>query len=399
MSKKREMNNVASHGESELIRIMNQLRHDEICRKVAELDRCKNNAMREMRRTECSIAGLIDSGRGGKTGMHGFIGERAQVGFSNARRMMDGRPPVYKLIDDNGMTDYYRGSVPIQQKACISDGRYGLSHIQAHAQAYPEFVSKMHGRYQIPQDFYEAYERYKNMPAAEAGKLPNTQWRIWNRIQAFEEECPDIIIEPMKVDYADIQAGRIQTTIDEEKDSIEQVHRQRKEKAIFDGRPTVKEGLKVAAWSAALEGIISGVASTIEHVGDDKAITDLTRDDWMEIGHDSLTSALRGAVRGGGIYVITNVFCISAPIAGAMITVSFIVIDATAKFLLGETTEEDFKDTVIDGCTRTVVYTSCALIGARLIRSRTLGAVVGGAVGLLLCKIILRRPDISQEME
>ena len=77
MSKKREMNNVASHGESELIRIMNQLRHDEICRKVAELDRCKNNAMREMRRTECSIAGLIDSGRGGKTGMHAFFGEGA----------------------------------------------------------------------------------------------------------------------------------------------------------------------------------------------------------------------------------------------------------------------------------------------------------------------------------
>ena len=59
---------------------------------------------------------LLLQNRGGTTGMHGFIGERVQVSFSNARAVMQGQEKAYTLIDDNGMTDYLRGNTLIQQK-------------------------------------------------------------------------------------------------------------------------------------------------------------------------------------------------------------------------------------------------------------------------------------------
>lgn len=173
MKKKSIVNEAEHQGYASLVGIVNRIRHEHMEQEISTLNARMTSAMETVQDTESAINDIITSNRGGIKGVHGFIGERVQVGFSNARSLMNGQKPEYFLIDDNGMTDYYRGSTCIQQKACQSDKVLGLTHVKNHAVKYPEFIAEKDGIYQIPKDFYETFAWYRDMPSDVAGKLRN----------------------------------------------------------------------------------------------------------------------------------------------------------------------------------------------------------------------------------
>lgn len=177
---------------------LNEIRLHELVKRYAEIDCHKAGADQELQALREEIKNLIESNRGGTTGMHGFIGERVQVSFSNARAVMQGQEKAYTLIDDNGMTDYLRGNTLIQQKACLSDKALGLTHIAAHAEKYPVFIQE-NGIYQIPKDFYAKYQRFVNMAEETALKLRKEDLRMWKRVQEFKAAIPEAKVEPMVV--------------------------------------------------------------------------------------------------------------------------------------------------------------------------------------------------------
>ena len=122
MKKWREEEMVEGQGLSSLVGILNRIRQSNLQKHLDVLSGRKEAAFRVLRDTEDSINRVISSGRGGIKGVHGFIGEHAQCGISNARALMNGRVPLYRMVDDNGPIDYFRGTTPIQQKACQADG-------------------------------------------------------------------------------------------------------------------------------------------------------------------------------------------------------------------------------------------------------------------------------------
>ena len=124
------------------VEMLKGIRAEELLRKYEAAATRKSRADQELQKLKEDIEQLIESNRGGKTGMHGFIGERVQVSFSNERAKMQGTSPEYVLLDDNGMTDYLRGQTLIQQKACISDKSLGLTHVLSHSEKYPIFLEK-----------------------------------------------------------------------------------------------------------------------------------------------------------------------------------------------------------------------------------------------------------------
>ena len=187
---------------------LNEIRLHELLRRYSEIDCHKAGAEQELQALREEIKTLIESNRGGATGMHGFIGERVQVSFSNARAVMQGQEKTYTLIDDNGMTDYLRGNTPIQQKACISDKALGLTHVADPAENYPVFIQD-NGIYQIPKDFYEKYQRFVNMTEEVALKLRKEDLRMWKRVQEFKSAVPEAKVESMVVTYDEIQAGAV----------------------------------------------------------------------------------------------------------------------------------------------------------------------------------------------
>ena len=388
MDQKHVVEQSENQGMASLVRLVNQIRQQKARERLSYLMHCKSSSFQELRKMESSITQVIESNRGGAKGVHGFIGERAQVGISNARSLMDGQAPRYRLIDDNGMTDYLRGTLPIQQKACISDKALGLTHVKTHCCNYPEYISKQNGIYQIPRDFYATYKRLKDMPASEAGKLLKADLRLWKRVQAFQEECPDCVIEPMVVDYADIQANTIGQTISRERLTLERVYQKRRAAAIKMGKASLREGAKIVACSAAIEGFLDGGISVVEHLQDGKSISELDPDDWREIGLDTLNGTGKGAVRGGAVYALTNLAGIPAPVSGAAVSIAFSTADATAKLANGEINGTECAEEIAEGCLNATVCAVFAKLGEKVIKVPILGSLVGGAVGMMACGLI-----------
>lgn len=388
MKKKSIVNEAEHQGYASLVGIVNRIRHEHMEQEISTLNARMTSAMETVQDTESAINDIITSNRGGIKGAHGFIGERVQVGFSNARSLMDGQKPEYFLIDDNGMTDYYRGSTCIQQKACQSDKILGLTHIRNHAVKYPEFVAERDGIYQIPKDFYETFALYRDMPSGVAGKLRNDQWRLWKKIQDFKNENPDVVIEPMVVDYDDIQLGAIDKTIAKERTALNHNYRKKRAAAVERGKASVSEGIKVTACSATIEGALAGGISVIQHCQGSKTIIEFDCSDWKEVGLDTLIGTGKGAVRGAGIYVLSNCAELSAPVAGVVVNVTMSTADTTIKYAKGEIAGKECVEYIAESCLQATVCCAFAKAGEKIIKVPFVGSVIGGAVGMVVCGLI-----------
>ncbi len=212
--------------------------------------------------------------------------------------------------------------------------------------------------------------------------------RLWKRIQAFQAECPDCVIEPMVVDYADIQANAIGQTIGRERLALERVYRKRQAVAIKMGKASLREGAKIVASSAAIEGFVDGGLSVIEHLQEGKTFSELDREDWSEIGTDALQGIGKGAVRGGAMYAMTNLMGIPAPIAGDTVSVAFVTAEAGVKYVNGDIDGAECAKAIAEGCLNATVCATFAKLGERIIKVPILGSLVGGAVGMLTCELI-----------
>lgn len=363
--------------------MLKQIRLDNLLQKLTDISGRRDDATAEMEALRADIIKLIDSNRGGIKGVHGFIGERVQVVFCNARAILRGEDPLYYLVDDNGMTDYLRGDVLIQQKACISDKALGLTHVLGHADKYPAFLDR-NGVYQIPKDFYEIYTRYIGMPKETAGKLLKDEYRMWLRVQSFHNAAPDIKVEPMVVTYSEIQAGNVMDTIEREAERIEKTCHDQEALAKIASRPTWSEGIKVTAASAAIEGLVDGGLSLAEHTRQGKRIRDLDKYDWSEIGIDAAKGVGKGAVRGAVTYSAANLLNVSAPVATAGITAAFGVWKEVKALRAGDITKQQFGFAVSEVIADTAVSAISAELGRRLIHIPVVGHLVGNAIGMFL---------------
>lgn len=363
--------------------MLKQIRLDNLLQKLTEISGRRDDATAEIETLRADIIKLIDSNRGGIKGVHGFIGERVQVVFCNARAIIQGEDPLYYLVDDNGMTDYLRGDVLIQQKACISDKALGLTHVLEHADKYPAFLDQ-NGVYQIPKDFYEIYSRYIGMPKETAGKLLKDEYRMWLRVQSFHNAAPNIKVEPMVVMYSEIQAGNVMDTIERENECIEKTCHDQEALAKIASRPTWSEGIKVTATSAAIEGLVDGGLSLAEHTRQGKRIRDLDKHDWSEIGIDAAKGVGKGAMRGAVTYSATNLLNVPASVATAGVTAAFGVGEEVNALRAGEITKQQFKYAVSEVIADTAVSAISAELGRRLIRITVVGPLVGNAIGMFL---------------
>ena len=108
----------SGQADAAVVDVVNAIRIDQLLKKLAVIDRNKAGADREIRLLKAEIKKLLTTHRGGRDGMHGFLGETSQVHIANIKAFINGDEPLYILLDDNSMTDYIRGMQIIQQKAC-----------------------------------------------------------------------------------------------------------------------------------------------------------------------------------------------------------------------------------------------------------------------------------------
>lgn len=364
-----------------VVNAVNANRISQLLKCIAEIDRNSEGAAEEIRKLKAEVEKLLTTNRGGVKGIHGFIGETSQVHISNVKAFINGDEPLYILLDDNSMTDYLRGMQIIQQKACKANGYLGLDAIKAHKLKYPEFIEQG-GVYQIPKDMYDRYERLKNLPEATAMKLRKEDLRLWRYIKNFIGENPDVVIEPMEVSYSDIQAGNIENTVNKvERDTDKEFEKQREE-ARAAHEPTLEEFLKVCGISAAIEGGISAGTEFVQKVKNGKKLSEFTKQDIADILEKFVVGSGKGAVRGGVVYVATNIYKIPAAVISGVVTAAFGIGRECFLYLKKKTSKEEMMKNSIFIAIETAASTAGATIGKHMFKKHPIiGALAGSIIG------------------
>ena len=376
--KPNKLNYAAGQGTGSYIEAEKVSRLTEMSEMITEAGSRHTGAVQELNLCYEQIDHIIDINRGGVRGMHGFIGENMQVHLSNAWDIIEGQDPIHILIDDNGMTDYFRGNIAIQQKACISDKCLGLSHILEHAKKYPDFD----GVYQIPSDQFTRLTWYRNMSPDFAAKLQKAEYRQYKKAMEYLDLLKEKKIEPMLVSYDEIQAGNAHMTLSYQKGKLDLFYHEERTKIINAHRPTVRQCARTAGFSAGLQGGIKLISSTASHSKNKNGFRQLDLQDWIEIGRDTAIEAGKGAIHGAGVYAMTNCISgVSANAAAALMNFGIEGASDTYKYCRKEMSGKEYGLSILDHGAEAGFTAAFAKIGGELIPVPFLGEVVGGVVG------------------
>lgn len=403
------------------INYLNQIRLERLQTALSNEQENLSAAMTAVKETLTTISRDIvnnGGGRGGKTGMHGFIAEVAECGIGNARNHIKGEMPVYKWINDNGPDDIRRGTVMIQQKFVNYGNHLSLQAIRNHLEKYPDYISKG-GVYQIPSDHYEKIQYLLSISKEEAYKMPTATGEFslkqWKEVHAFFEQgdIPPEKIEPSFLGYREVQRETYTQTFKIEKEHLKEINRERQRQAYKENSPTFEEAAHTAVIAGVVEGGTTFCTDVAKKIKSGKKLSDFDKDDWNEIMSDTALGTGKGTVRGMSIYLLTNLaakqyaatnlipaekvyYAAPAAVANALVTASFGVAEQLYLYRKGKLTQTEFIETSEMLCLDTAVSAASSLAGQAWIPIPGLGAVIGNAVGTMLYQIL---KDICSDQE
>ena len=332
---------------------------------------------------------IVERNRGGDKGMHGFIAEIAECGIGNARKEILGKAANYQWINDNGPVDLLRGTQAIQQKFVQTGGHLSLGAINEHLATYPDYI-KNGGVYQIPQDHYEKIQYYLSISPAQANKMPTSTGEFslsrWKEIHAFFNNGQVAIddIEPSILSYDEVQKNTIAQTFEQETNSIKEIDKNERKTAYDNSKPTITEGIKVTAASAAIEGCTAFCMAIAQKRKSGKRIRDFEEQDWKDIAGSSGKGLLKGGVRGSSMYLLTNYTATPAAVASAIATASFSIAEQAHLFRTNKINELEFIEHSELLCLEAAVSALSSFAGQYFIPIPILGAVIGNTVGMLM---------------
>lgn len=375
------------------ITYLNQVRLDELVEKLNQQDINLEEALKELEEIKQFI-GDPEHILGNEITKHGEIAEHMQVNFANARRAIQGlsKNHTFEGVGRTAPEDYIRNGQQVQSKFYngLRNTFFGKHALLEHLETYPDFV-KNGGSYDIPKDQYEKLlelmDMYKNNPSS----LSTTDYNLAKKINAFLDSNNLELgkdINPAVVDYGDVQQGTANKTIENEEKNIKKEDEKQREQAYNESKPTLKEGAKAAGVSAAIEGGVAFCMSVAQK-RKEKNFSEFTTDDWKEIGIDTGKSTVKGGIRGGTIYVLTNFTATPANVASAYVTAAFGVASQVKALEDGKVSQEDFIINCETICLDVTVSAIASLVGQAVIPIPVLGAVIGNVAGEFiydLCK-------------
>ena len=368
------------------IGLINQMRIDDLIENLNRQNQNLDSAMESMNWALGKIEDLVVTNRGGSKGVHGFIAEVAECGLENAQSLVHGDKPAMEWVNDNGPADLLRNGVEIQVKFVNAGGKFSLDAVATHLEKYPDFLDKG-GVYQIPKDHLDAIRSLYEMPREEAVKLVSStggpSYSNWKSIHEFFDSSGFSIddLEASKFEYSEVQKNVIADNMAEEKIRFADESERIKKDIYEEHKPTLQEGAKAAVAGAVLEAGTAFALSVKSHLGNGKRIGDLTQDDWEEIAKDSGMGLVKGGVRGGAVYGLSNYTATPSSVASALVTASFGVADCAYRFRSGELTEIEFIESSEIACLDASVSAFSSFVGQAVIPVPILGALVGNAVG------------------
>lgn len=317
---------------------------------------------------------------------HGEIAERMQVYFSNARNIVKGLKPEYNIdVPRMAKEDYLYNGEMVQSKF-IGSLNGTLDHIEKHLNKYPDFVNSK-GKYDIPKDHYE---KLKEILSKKNFELNRGEFNTLNKLKELESKYGIELgkeIKPSVIDYSEAQIGNVDKTIKNETSNIERIN-DAKTKEIFDkAKPTASEGLKVTVAGALLEGGVAVCLAYRKKRKEGKKIGDFTIEDFKDLGIDLSTNSIKGGIRGGAVYILSNFTATPANVATSLVSAMFGVVSEFDEYRKGNLTKEDFAINSEVMCLELSISAVAALLGQAVIPIPVVGALIGNSIGRILYDI------------
>lgn len=369
---------------------LNQVRFTELINALNRQDGNLQDALDSLRSTMDTIKdNVIEVGRGGERGMHGFIAEVAEVGIGNARKAIHGEDRIFDWVNDNGPHDIRIGDMLYQMKFVQGGGCFSLNAVAAHLEKYPDYLEQGN-KYIIPKDFYEKVRELLALDESQAARLTNSgdglTRREWLRVKDFFDQHDITIddIEPSQLDYDEVQQVSIVQTMDNEEAAIRQENERLRNKAYEESKPTLGQAAQATAVSAVVEGGTAFAMAVTGKIREGKQLREFTPDDWSEVAKESGSGAMKGGIRGASIYALTNFTATPGAVASSICTASFGVAEQAHKFRNREIDEIELIKSSEIVCLDAAMSALSSAIGQAVIPIPVLGAVIGNTVGTVI---------------
>lgn len=383
------------------ITYLNQVRLNELVEKLNQQDINLEEALKELDEIK-KFLGNPEHILGSPLTKHGEIAEHMQVNFANARRAIQGLSKNH-TFDGVGRTapeDYIRDGQQIQSKFYngLRNTFFGNHALSEHIETYPDFV-KNGGSYDIPKDQYDQMIELLDMYKNNRSKMSKADYNLAKKIDVFLKENNLEVgkdVQPAVVGYGDVQQGTANQTVYKEEINIKEENERQLKKAYDESKPTLKEGAKAAGISAIIEG---GVAFglSVAKKRKEKSFSEFSFEDWKEIGLDTGKGTLKGGIRGGSIYALTNFTATPANVASAYVTAAFGIAAQIKALEEGKVSEEDFIINCETVCLDVTVSAIASAAGQALIPIPVLGAVIGNIAGEFVYEICKKQGAVKSQ--
>ena len=371
-------------GTAQAVSLFNELRNKLLSLRLTHQDASIGLALKELDAVRDFIS-QPNHILGSSLTKHGEVAEQMQVAFSNARKLILGLDPEYTfqnvgrfapidfLVKD--ADGFYKG---VQFKS-IKSARETIDHLKTHLDKYPDFLDE--GSYfMIPENRHEEIMKVLTKKTTE---LRRSEVELVARIREFEkrtgqkfEEC----VKPAVINYKDSQLNVAEKTVDDEETQIRGKDGEQRERFHREAVPSLNEALKAAAIGAALEGGSTFIFAVVKNHKAGKRIAFYNGSDWFELGKDTAAGFIKGAIRGGGVYALTNFLSFSAPAATSLITIAYGIASQTACLCKGTTGVEDFVINAESVIIEATISAAGATVGQILIPIPVAGDLIGNAV-------------------
>lgn len=372
---------------------LNQIRLDELVAMLAAQDINLEGALAELQKLKV----FVDDPKhilGSLKSKHGEIAEHVHVNISNARRIIEGLSPehTFEGVARTAPEDYLFNGIKVQSKYLngLVNTLTNNNGVLGHLAKYPDFLQEG-GLYHIPKNQYDEMQKLLFMSDEEVNKASREIRTVIQKLREFQEQTGiDLTgnsVQPAIGNYDEVQLGKINNTIDNEEASIKDKDQERRDEAHQQSKPTLREGLKATAVSAAIEGGVSFCLGVAQKLKSGKKISEFTAEDWKDIGIDTAVGGGKGAIRGASIYALTNFTATPAAVASALVTAAFGVTAQARLLQQGKISKEDFIINSEVVCLDVSVSAIASLMGQVMIPVPVLGAIIGNAAGMFMYSI------------
>ena len=343
---------------------------------------------------------------GSEATKHGEIAEHVEVEITNGRKILDGLKSIAD-IDSVGRTapeDYIINGDPVQSKF-IAGFNKTLDHVLDHIHKYPNFAKDAaeygypghQGYYHIPKDQYDTIHKILSGETTEFNsKTIRACQSIVKQIEEATGRNFSDVVRPSISNYHDVQLGTIDKTLDryndefykKSEDNIDTIRKEQSEKlenANHIEDPSWGDAAKAAGVGAVVGGVLSAGISLwkklryVDKNGNKvrRNLSDLSTQDWKDIGFDFAKGGLRGGISGGAIYALTKLGGFSAPFAGAIVSTGIGIFSLAMDYRSGKISKEEFADAAAVLSVEAGMSAVGAAIGQAVIPIPVIGAVVG----------------------